>query len=490
MVLTRAQAFRVSNATCESSDINPISSASGEWLFFKDHVTETEAKHSPCKHPYAPNLLAMKSNKYHGDDINHCNVTYSNLVYPNHLIACIIYIFISLVLCGIYIRFVIITDRKRTLAMRTTGETKPMQKIYLFGVAASFVTALSCIDMQGWADIYSLPTQQVLVELAVGLMHCGLFILTTMWVSISQLKSSKTRTRIFEVMQYGSGTVVTISGVLLGYLEWTLSSHLEYGSKKGTITALKHVVLALFEIVYGILGLYVGIQLLYRIRTGAKMSSTTKTSGLSSSAVIGTAKLQQLQRIARSIMKYLFTVSFLVTIMVIYRLEKAASSFGKTSYRLPPCTVINAWIFFSPLTIIIFLSIFCVVGAPQEIFTERPSFAWRSSLWVRLTSVVTRVSTLTRSDSKSPYAPKESVESPTSWHKNSMNQGGAAAEFDHSLSESRTDSHSNSVMSESSLRDTHVERQSYWQEWTSQDPTLFEDEEETSRIIVVHRDAL
>jgi hypothetical protein len=30
------------------------------------------------------------------------------------------------------------------------------------------------------------------------------------------------------------------------------------------------------------------------------------------------------------------------------------------------------------------------------------------------------------------------------------------------------------------LRDTFVDRQSYWQEWTSQDPTLFEEEDRTS----------
>lgn len=30
------------------------------------------------------------------------------------------------------------------------------------------------------------------------------------------------------------------------------------------------------------------------------------------------------------------------------------------------------------------------------------------------------------------------------------------------------------------LRDTYIERQSYWQEWSAQDPTLYEEEDRTS----------
>lgn len=421
MVLSQPLIYRIRNATCDAGDVNPLSSKSGEWLFYTEYPDL--AAHSPCRHPWAPNSLAMKNTKFEGDDNAHCNVSFANLVYPNHLIACVVYTAVSLILCGIYMKFAYITDRKRTPAMRALGETKPMQKIYYFGVVASLVNALSCIDMKGWAGIYSLPTQQVLVEVAVGLMHCGLFILTTMWVSISQLKSSKTRTRRLETLQYVSGFVCTVAGAVLGVLEWTMSPKLQYGSKRGTITALKHIVLVIFELVYGGMGCYVGFQLLLRIRSGTRTRTVNKdgdsSRAISPNAIMGVAKLQQLQRIASSIMRYLFAVSIMVTIMVIYRLDKAISSFGTVSYRLPPCTIINAWVFFSPLTIIVFLAIFCVVGAPQDVFGERPSLIWnKSSIWGRLSGGAISLTTLGFGRNSTKLS--EGDGDPTHWHKNTM----------------------------------------------------------------------
>jgi hypothetical protein len=64
-------------------------------------------------------------------------------------------------------------------------------KVYLFGVLGALCNAVSSIDLKGWALLYTLPEQQFVLELAGGLMHFGLFILMTTWISIAQVSSEE-----------------------------------------------------------------------------------------------------------------------------------------------------------------------------------------------------------------------------------------------------------------------------------------------------------
>jgi hypothetical protein len=340
--LNAADQASVASAVCDSSSVNPLSGSAGQWAFGGLEVDDTVPFY--CPHPYAPNFLALKTSSFHGNDVAHCNTLYSELIAPHHLAACLTYIGLSLAFAGLYLRFTLIMDRKRDPHMKVSGKTKPMQKVYLFGVLAALANALACVDMKGWAGIYTLPVQQVFVELSGGFLHCALFILMTMWISISQTRNSVWRTLWLERLQYGCGALSVIAGCVLGYLEWSWSSDPKRGSKNGSLTAAKHLSLGLMEVIYSAAGTFMALQLLRRIRKSSQGVDLNAGGRGRSGSSVGVLKMRQLQKISNTITSYLCAVSVMVVGMVWYRVDKAMSSWGEETYRYPPCSSFSAYV--------------------------------------------------------------------------------------------------------------------------------------------------
>mmetsp|Transcript_7275 Transcript_7275/g.13580 ORF Transcript_7275/g.13580 Transcript_7275/m.13580 type:complete len:520 (-) Transcript_7275:258-1817(-) len=355
----------IETAICDSSSVNPLSGSSGQWAFGGKEVNEREAFF--CPHPFAPDYLAIPTSSYHGDNVARCNTLYSQLVFPHHLAACLCYICMSLVFVGIFGYYAYVMHLRRDMHLKVTGKTKPMEKVYVLGALAAFANGLACVDMKGWAGVYTLAAQQVLVELSAGFLHCALFILMTMWISISQTKNSRNRTIWLERLQYFCGAVSILAGCTLGYLEWEWSEDPTHGSKNGSFTAAKHASLGLMELTYSAAGSLMALQLLRRIRKSSQSMPLERGHGRNRScSSVGVMKVRQLQKISYTITSYLCAVTVTVAGMVWYRFDKAVDSWGTETYRHPPCSTRTAWVFFSPITVLVFLLIFAIVGAPAK----------------------------------------------------------------------------------------------------------------------------
>ena len=517
MALSAEDAATVANATC-SRGSSPFSD-SGEWNFFPDGAAVWRP---PCHVPFAPNSLAVpKSNPYAGDDFFSCDTTYAQLVYPHHLVACIVYGAMSLFFAVIYYRFAMIVDKSRTPAMRATGTTKPMQKVYGLCCLASTVSLMSCVDIKGWAGIFSLPVQQFFVELSVGLVHCALFILTSMWISMSQKRGSRKLNRWLTLGQYACGVAATLGGCLLGVLEWSLSASPSHGSKNGSLSAAKHLCLALFEVLYVGAGTIAALHLIRRLSKSGSGVANPPGKGPAGDRIRtmtlnqGAEKVAQLRQAARAIGRSLAVVVFLCALLVVYRVNKAISSFGQTSYRYPPCEGWPAtYILFSQMTIIGSLGCFALVGAPASKtdanessrptarFGRRMSF-WPGSFmskpvpkssnmeaeeaWKNATPVPQRIGSdsffgrLTRSfSSASPNTTNNAVENNTelvSIMENPIKKNGMLAATP--VVPSPADSDQSNVLGGSVKRgsiwsgDDSVT--SVWMDWDASEPTLFEE---------------
>eukprot|EP00613_Pedinella_sp_CCMP2098_P009382 CAMPEP_0171649460 /NCGR_PEP_ID=MMETSP0990-20121206/36823_1 /TAXON_ID=483369 /ORGANISM="non described non described, Strain CCMP2098" /LENGTH=400 /DNA_ID=CAMNT_0012227395 /DNA_START=212 /DNA_END=1415 /DNA_ORIENTATION=- len=245
--------------------------------------------------------------------------------------------------------------------LKVTGKTKPMEKVYILGALAAFANGLACVDMKGWAGVYTLAAQQVLVELSAGFLHCALFILMTMWISISQTKNSRNRTIWLERLQYFCGAVSILAGCTLGYLEWEWSEDPTHGSKNGSFTAAKHASLGLMELTYSAAGSLMALQLLRRIRKSSQSMPLERGMFECRGDESEAAPKDQLHHHELPVRGDGDRGGDGVV-----PLRQSRRLVGDETYRHPPCSTRTAWVFFSPITVLVFLLIFAIVGAPAK----------------------------------------------------------------------------------------------------------------------------
>jgi len=226
-----------------------------------------------------------------------------------------------------------------------------MQKIYGFAFLALCFNSISSVDLQAWGDRLSPVVEQALIEISTGFLHCGFFILMTMWISIAETNGNPKYSWRREFFQNLACVIAFVGGVLSGILEWALAP--SYGARDGDVSAAKHIITSSLELIYLIAGVVAASKVLRRLCSSRQNQQVTEEA------------TRVYTEMAHTIVKYLIVITIIIGIKVAYSIFKASSDIGTVSYRFPPCVAAEAVIFESQVIILAAALLFMAIAKPK-----------------------------------------------------------------------------------------------------------------------------